>query len=58
MIIWIFVGWSEKGCRSVKQMGLGSGNLWIGDLIGLVDGRMLRGVETKVVGSHTLRCPF
>ena len=53
----VFVGRSEKGCRSVHQTVLGSGNVWFGCLVGLVGGWMIRGVETKVVGSCAQRRP-
>ena len=38
----------------VKKKSLGSGNVWIGGLVGLVDDRILIGVKTKVVGSCAL----
>ena len=46
----VLVGRSAKGCRSVHHTGPGSGNVWVGCLVGLVDSWMLRGVKTKVVG--------
>ena len=45
----------EKGCRLVKQTGPGSRNVRIEYLVGLVDGRIIRGFKTKVVVSYTLR---
>ena len=53
----VFVGRSEKGCCPVHQTGPGSGNVVVGCLMGLADGRMLRGAETKVVGSCAQRLP-
>ena len=53
----VLVGRLEKGCRSVHQTVLGSGNVWFGCLVGLVGGWMIRGVETKVVGSCAQRRP-
>ena len=45
------VGRSERGCHLVKWTGPGLVNAQIGYWVGSVDGWMLRGDETKVVGS-------
>ena len=39
-----------KGCRLVKRTDPGSRNVQIGDLVGLVEARILRDVGTKVAG--------
>ena len=47
---------STKGCRLVHQTGPGSWNMWVGWLMGLGGGRMLRGVEINSVGSCARIC--
>ena len=53
----VLVRKSEKGCRVVKQTGTGPRTVHIGDLVGLVDIRMLGGVKKKVSGPWKLRRP-
>ena len=47
----VLVGRLAKERGLVHHTGPGSGNEWVTCLMGLVDDRVLRGVETKVVGS-------
>ena len=51
------VGRSERGCHLVKQTGPGLVNVRIGCWVVSVDGRLLRGAETKVFRSYAPRCP-
>ena len=51
------VGWSERGCHSVKRTVPGFMNVQIGCWVSSVDGQLIRGAETKVVRSWAPRGP-